>query len=499
MLYLNVFFILAFTVIFFLAGRGSKEWVGTLDKKEHKLFFLYPMAKLLLTKSGLEKKLILNSRVKEAVRALSMEDKPESRQKLYYYQKTAFVLLILMLFQLLSLLSCLQADSGQEVYSDQHLTRPKDGEADSRIEFKVVLKKDDADSNDPDHISQKISVPNKVREYTKEELQQVFQKAAALLETEFLGENRDTDNVNRDLNFISQVPGTSITVEWIPEDYDLISGSGEVHMEEAGGETANTLVTAILTYKDNRISHPIPVRIVPPELSAAEQLSRDLAEDITKASDQSIKQKRWKLPDQLGEYTLVWEEIRQDSGLGLFLVGILASFLLWFFSDRDLDKRLQNRKNQMMLDYPEIINKFNLLVNAGMTIKQAWLKIAEDYKKKLQLEHRAKRYAYDEMLFTVHELRLGIPESNAYEQFGKRTGLMPYLKFSTLITQNLKRGNRGLSELLSREALEAFEERKEHAKRMGEEAGTKLLIPMMLMLLIVLIIILIPAFLSFNL
>jgi hypothetical protein len=73
------------------------------------------------------------------------------------------------------------------------------------------------------------------------------------------------------------------------------------------------------------------------------------------------------------------------------------------------------------------------------------------------------------------------------------------MKFGSLISQNLKKGNKGLSELLGKEAREAFEERKEIAKRLGEEAGTKLLAPMMIMLLIVFMIILIPAFLSFRL
>jgi hypothetical protein len=71
------------------------------------------------------------------------------------------------------------------------------------------------------------------------------------------------------------------------------------------------------------------------------------------------------------------------------------------------------------------------------------------------------------------------------------------MKFSTLIAQNLKKGNSGLCELLGREAVEAFESRKETAKRLGEEAGVKLLGPMMIMLIIVFMIILIPAFLSF--
>jgi hypothetical protein len=46
--------------------------------------------------------------------------------------------------------------------------------------------------------------------------------------------------------------------------------------------------------------------------------------------------------------------------------------------------------------------------------------------------------------------------------------------------------------------MEAFEERKETAKRLGEEAGTKLLIPMMIMLVLVLVIIMVPAFQAFK-
>ena len=52
--------------------------------------------------------------------------------------------------------------------------------------------------------------------------------------------------------------------------------------------------------------------------------------------------------------------------------------------------------------------------------------------------------------------------------------------------------------LLQKEAEDAFEERKSIARRLGEEAGTKLLVPMVLMLLVVLILIMVPAFLSYE-
>lgn len=60
------------------------------------------------------------------------------------------------------------------------------------------------------------------------------------------------------------------------------------------------------------------------------------------------------------------------------------------------------------------------------------------------------------------------------------------------------KGTRGITVLLEQEAQNAFEERKHAAKRYGEEAGTKLLFPMMLMLGIVMVILLVPAVLAFQ-
>ena len=59
---------------------------------------------------------------------------------------------------------------------------------------------------------------------------------------------------------------------------------------------------------------------------------------------------------------------------------------------------------------------------------------------------------------------------------------------------NLRKGTKGLNDLLRLEAIQSFEERKARARRLGEEAGTKLLLPMFLMLAEVLVIVVVPAF-----
>ena len=67
-----------------------------------------------------------------------------------------------------------------------------------------------------------------------------------------------------------------------------------------------------------------------------------------------------------------------------------------------------------------------------------------------------------------------------------------------MLISSLERGSRQICDSLQQESEEAFEERKAVAKRMGEEASTKMLAPMMIMMSIVIAIIIVPALLSFK-
>lgn len=73
----------------------------------------------------------------------------------------------------------------------------------------------------------------------------------------------------------------------------------------------------------------------------------------------------------------------------------------------------------------------------------------------------------------------------AYQEFAKRCDLQPYRKLVSLLVSGQKIGNRNLMDKLEEEAERVFLERKNTARKLGEEASTKLLIPMMLMLMVV--------------
>ena len=54
-----------------------------------------------------------------------------------------------------------------------------------------------------------------------------------------------------------------------------------------------------------------------------------------------------------------------------------------------------------------------------------------------------------------------------------------------------------MSDMLEKESMEAWDERKRKARVLGETAATKLLVPMVMMMVVVMAIIMIPAFLAF--
>lgn len=185
----------------------------------------------------------------------------------------------------------------------------------------------------------------------------------------------------------------------------------------------------------------------------------------------------------------------QDSSGTFFLIVCLAAALVYGAGGREIENRLQKRNRELLLDYPEIVNKLMLYLGAGMTIRNAFLKMGEDYKKQRIAER--KRYIYEEIVLLCHELQSGVSEMEAYEHLGRRCRQQSYMKLCTLLSQNLRKGSNDLLIMLRQEAAHSFEERKNTAKKLGEEAGTKLLLPMMMMLCIVMVLIMIPSYFSF--
>ena len=67
-----------------------------------------------------------------------------------------------------------------------------------------------------------------------------------------------------------------------------------------------------------------------------------------------------------------------------------------------------------------------------------------------------------------------------------------------MLGQNLKKGNAALLNRLREEADKAMQENLQFRKKIGEEAETKLLVPMIMMMGIIMLLVMLPAFTSFE-
>ncbi len=484
----------------YLFCKGDEDWRSSIDKREHKLYALYPLSNWILTKTGLEKLLNRRDTIKTSIKALYIISKPEALIRLYWCSRISAILLVLALFQVFSLLNHFIEISNSALTDGKYIMRPDYGAGSVKIPLQVLIEPKDEAALYEDTVSDsmEVTIPVNERLYTEEEISQVFDKAFRYLEKAVLGNNESAELIYENLYFCNRIPDLNISVSWHPEDYSLIHTDGTVSSDNIREEGITTYVRVILTYYDKKQEHKLNFKLMPRQHSSEELLKQELTATVREYSDKTAHKEQLELPISLKNFQLRWQEPGSTAGLSFLAIGFITVAFLWIYGDRELEKRMKVRNDQMLADYPDIINKFTLLVNAGMTIRQAWIRITEDYANKGKNQNFHKQYAYEEMLTTTRELKLGTPESIAYEQFGRRTGLLSYIKFSALISQNLKKGTRGFTELLIQEAAEAFEARKDTARRLGEEAGTKLLVPMMIMLIIVFLIIMIPAFSAFT-
>lgn len=328
-------------------------------------------------------------------------------------------------------------------------------------------------------------------------VKQLAEQLAEALPDIISGANRSIREVRNDLNLVREVEGYPFQIVWESNDYSLVYSDGSIDNAQIGeaGETVD--LTAVFIYDDFRKEYVFSVHIFPPDYSKEEFLKKEISELLLRQEEKDRHTDRMELPESIGGEKIIWSENVNDGSGYIFILLCTGAGMVYFLQGRKLNEEMDRRNRQMLLDYPQLISKLMLYLGAGMTIRNSFRKIASRYAVEKQ-EEGGFHYVYEEMLLICHELDSGISEMEAYERFGKRCRLPQYTKLSNILVQNLRKGSNSILNALRQEADNAFEERRNMARKLGEEAGTKLLLPMMLMLGIVMILILVPAYFSFS-
>jgi len=361
------------------------------------------------------------------------------------------------------------------------------------------------------------------RRYTKAEADKVFAEIVENIEGIIINDDQSLASVDHDLSLVTKLKDYGVELSWNfypetedPADYrkyrHLIEDDGKVRNEDipegsvVTGYLSLIMSTYIVPEEENSESqkdyikvkyhsepYKIYVNVIPKKLSEYDLLLKALREKINDANISGLGSESLILPTELNGLILSYHESQDNTYLIFPFLGLIAAGALYLRQGSLEKEEKKKRESMLMLDYSDLVSKLMVYTGAGLTIKNSFLTISENYDNLIKRKLRPDRPLYKELRTLCNQFQRNMPESEVYIDLGKRINLKPYTKLVSLIEQNRKNGTKNLRSMLELEMNDAFEQRKTTAKRLGEEAGTKLLLPLFLLLAIVMVIIIVPA------
>lgn len=333
---------------------------------------------------------------------------------------------------------------------------------------------------------------------------------------QILGENTDFMNIKTNLYLKSKYKnGISANWSFIPKintrenilKYsNLIDGFGNVNNENFDDDEevegilnvyfSMDVSDSIDNKKYKSDNYSIDIKVVKRDETYEQKLIKDIKRNIEYQNNNDSHNDFITLPDNIDGERITYKEKPDFSYLYIIVIAIIVCFIL-DFRDKDLvNKQIEKDKKEIQSDFPQIITKLLIYINAGVTIRNSFILIADNYINKLKNGQSTKRKAYEELKTLKTKIQSGENEEVALYDIAKNLNDNAYTRFFNILIQNIKNGNKDIKTILEVEVYDALYKMKNKAERLAEEASTKLILPLMMMLIIIFVIIMIPAFMS---
>lgn len=334
------------------------------------------------------------------------------------------------------------------------------------------------------------------RIYTEQEAERVFEEIMEGMEEKIRGKNPSLMEVREDLKLPSRWEDSGVRLLWYSEDPEWISATGKI--EKTVEEPQNVQLQVHMSAGKYQAEYLIFLRLMPVIQTDEEALRSGLIKEIASREESAQSEPWMELPETYEGRRLTYRKKEENLYAVIPILGVVMAVLLFSQESAEQKKKEKLREKELLMDYAELVSKLMVLIGAGLTVRSAWERMVRDYESALDGRRIKRRVAYEEMRQTSFEIANGISESVAFREFGRRCGVQQYLKLSSLLEQNRRSGMKNLRAILTAEMEDAFEARKNLARTMGEEAGTKLLAPLFMMLGIVMVMIMVPAMMSMG-
>ena len=176
-------------------------------------------------------------------------------------------------------------------------------------------------------------------------------------------------------------------------------------------------------------------------------------------------------------------------GLFLAIIGIVVGIVIGKVYVDEPKKNVEEQANECVIEFPNLVTEIALLLNAGITLREAWFIAAQNTKGRLQ----------ELMNHSCELMQNGVFDQDAIYDFGVHSGSDEIRKFAMMMIQSIERGNAELASVMMQQSAELWEIKKQKLLQKGEQAATKLVIPTSLMFVGVILVVLSSAIAGMSL
>lgn len=222
--------------------------------------------------------------------------------------------------------------------------------------------------------------------------------------------------------------------------------------------------------------------------SEADKLNRKI-DSVVRGINEDTTSKNVYLPSKLDDGTrLVWQYEKKNNIPMIVLVFAAAFMMIYMGRNSALKKEERRTKESVMRELPEFINKTVLLLQGGIVINEALLRVIRDRKSQAD-----ESYFYGQLAaIEVRVTKTNAPVHQELAAFARRSGVRELMRTANIISDNIGKGSDLTSKLVHESSMLWFA-RKKQAEEKGRLAETKLTMPLVILIGVLVMITVAPA------
>lgn len=326
------------------------------------------------------------------------------------------------------------------------------------------------------------------RRLTKKEVATAIEECARNIMNIVPADKNGTRIVFEDIELPENDEKNGAVIKWTSSDPVLVSEEGKVDVLSLSGQSEKITLTADISLEDIEKRVELELMVVQDPKMYESSISNSV-DAMLKKIDSDGKGKSVRLPQKLDNgVKLKWNTKSDKRAAMSAIIGAICFLGIYMRRYSGLRKKVRRYREDVVENFPYIIDKLVLMLNSGLTVFSAMMKISEDGK----VRHNTSPLATE-----LTNIGVRVKETNAlwldeWKDFAVRMESSDMLRFISILEDNYKKGGE-LVEKLEAEGDNMREMRKKNVQQRIRLIDSKMTVPLMLMLTSLVIVSVTPA------